>query len=205
MTATTLPSPFIRSGQAMLYCGRLCPSGLTGKLSVEIYNRRWMAHDLADPPLKRRKGAEAPLCFDWTNFRTQSIAFAFKKVGTANGTQLFWMIRKRLPSLPAQEAIKLSVTLNQWAQWRLLDETFATLNRDQVTAKMTSSKASASLRWAASRMQLHLWQRKTHTASDPGYGLLQPTLDNRKGVIGTRVWICGKPVSKCFRSYNHQL
>ena len=82
------------------------------------------------------------------------------------------------------------MTLNQWYNEGLLDRDIATLNGDQVTAKMTSGKAGASVGWAASRMQLFMTSAQQ---SDPATSLLRPLRQQRKR-CGTRVWLCGKPV-----------
>lgn len=129
---------------------------------------------------KEKKGAEAPLCFDWTNFKDSNpIAFAFK-VGTANGTQFILDDEGKVAFAPAQEGYKeYLMTLNQWYEEGLIDRDIATLNGDQVTAKMTSDKAGASVGWAASRMQLFMTSAQQ---TNPEYTLVAtPTPTTEKG------------------------
>ena len=68
-------------------------------------------------------------------------------------------------------------TLNQWYNEGLIDRDLATLNGDQVTSKMTTDKAGASVGWAASRMQVMITTAQT---SNPDYSLVPtptPTLN----------------------------
>lgn len=71
------------------------------------------------------------------------------------------------------------MTLNQWYEEGLIDRDIATLNGDQVTAKMTSDKAGASVGWAASRMQLFMTSAQQ---TNPEYTLVAtPTPTTEKG------------------------
>ena len=89
------------------------------------------------------------------------------------------------------------MTLNQWYNEGLLDRDIATLNGDQVTAKMTSGKAGASVGWAASRMQLFMTSAQQ---SDPGYELVAtPTPTTEKG--GYPSMVMWKTSSLMFRGY----
>jgi len=71
--------------------------------------------------------------------------------------------------------------MNQWYQEGLLDKDLATLNGNQVTAKMTSDQSGASVGWAGSRMQMFMTSAQKN---NPHYLLVPtpvPTLE--KGVV----------------------
>lgn len=59
--------------------------------------------------------------------------------------------------------------MSQWYKEGLIDKDFATVTGDQVTSKMTTDKAGASVGWAASRMQVYM---TTGMASNPNYVLV---------------------------------
>ena len=149
--------PFIRGEDKLCYTvGGFIRQDWLDELGLEVPTTVDEWHEVLTA-FKEKKGAEAPLCFDWTNFKDSNpIAFAFK-VGTANGTQFILDDEGKVAFAPAQEGYKeYLMTLNQWYEEGLIDRDIATLNGDQVTAKMTSDKAGASVGWAASRMQLFM-------------------------------------------------
>lgn len=121
---------------------------------------------------KEKKGTEAPISFDWANFKQSNpIAFAYK-VGAANSTWFILDDGGKVAFAPAQAEYKdYLMTMNQWYQEGLIDKDIATLNGDQVTAKMTSDKSGASVGWAASRMQVFMTSAQK---TNPDY-LLVPT------------------------------
>ena len=174
--------PFIRGEDKLCYTvGGFVRQDWLEELGMEVPTTVDEWHDVLTA-FKEEKGAEAPLCFDWTNFKDSNpIAFAFK-VGTANGTQFILDDQGKVAFAPAQEGYKdYLMTLNQWYNEGLLDRDIATLNGDQVTAKMTSGKAGASVGWAASRMQLFMTSAQQ---SDPGYKLVAtPTPTTEKGAV----------------------
>ena len=172
--------PFIRGEDKLCYTvGGFIRQDWLGGLGLEVPTTVDEWHEVLTA-FKEKKGAEAPLCFDWTNFKDSNpIAFAFK-VGTANGTQFILDDEGKVAFAPAQEGYKeYLMTLNQWYEEGLIDRDIATLNGDQVTAKMTSDKAGASVGWAASRMQLFMTSAQQ---TNPEYTLVAtPTPTTEKG------------------------
>ena len=172
--------PFIRGEDKLCYTvGGFIRQAWLDELGLEVPTTVDEWHEVLTA-FKEKKGAEAPLCFDWTNFKDSNpIAFAFK-VGTANGTQFILDDEGKVAFAPAQEGYKeYLMTLNQWYEEGLIDRDIATLNGDQVTAKMTSDKAGASVGWAASRMQLFMTSAQQ---TNPEYTLVAtPTPTTEKG------------------------
>ena len=117
---------------------------------------------------KEKKGAEAPFCFDWANFKDKNIiSYAYDAMyGYYVGDD------GKVHYGPMEDNFKeYLTTMNQWYTEGLLDKDMASLNGDQVTSKMTTDKAGASIGWAASRMQVFM---TTAQAKNPDY-LLVPT------------------------------
>lgn len=172
--------PFIRGEDKLCYTvGGFIRQDWLDELGMEVPETVDEWHEVLTA-FKEKKGAEAPFCFDWVNFKDSNpIAFAFK-VGTANGTQFILDDEGKVAYAPAQEGYKdYLMTLNQWYQEGLIDKDIATLNGDQVTAKMTSDKAGASVGWAASRMQLFMTSAQK---DNPDYLLVPtPTPTQEKG------------------------
>lgn len=172
--------PFIRGEDKLCYTvGGFIRQDWLDELGLEVPTTVDEWHEVLTA-FKEKKGAEAPLCFDWTNFKDSNpIAFAFK-VGTANGTQFILDDEGKVAFAPAQEGYKeYLMTLNQWYEEGLIDRDIATLNGDQVTAKMTSDKAGAFVGWAASRMQLFMTSAQQ---TNPEYTLVAtPTPTTEKG------------------------
>lgn len=172
--------PFIRGEDKLCYTvGGFIRQDWLDELGLEVPTTVDEWHEVLTA-FKEKKGAEAPLCFDCTNFKDSNpIAFAFK-VGTANGTQFILDDEGKVAFAPAQEGYKeYLMTLNQWYEEGLIDRDIATLNGDQVTAKMTSDKAGASVGWAASRMQLFMTSAQQ---TNPEYTLVAtPTPTTEKG------------------------
>lgn len=172
--------PFIRGEDKLCYTvGGFIRQDWLDELGLEVPTTVDEWHEVLTA-FKEKKGAEAPLCFDWSNFKDSNpIAFAFK-VGTANGTQFILDDEGKVAFAPAQEGYKdYLMTLNQWYEEGLIDRDIATLNGDQVTAKMTSDKAGASVGWAASRMQLFMTSAQQ---TNPEYTLVAtPTPTTEKG------------------------
>lgn len=172
--------PFIRGEDKLCYTvGGFIRQDWLDELGLEVPTTVDEWHEVLTA-FKEKKGAEAPLCFDWTNFKDSNpIAFAFK-VGTANGTQFILDDEGKVAFAPAQEGYKeYLMTLNQWYEEGLIDRDIATLNGDQVTAKMTSDKAGASVGRAASRMQLFMTSAQQ---TNPEYTLVAtPTPTTEKG------------------------
>ncbi|WP_313182296.1 extracellular solute-binding protein [Lacrimispora sp.] len=164
--------PFIRGEDKLRYTvGGFIRKDWLDELGLEVPTTIDEWHTVLTA-FKEKKGAEAPVSFDWTNFK-QSNPFAFAyNVGAANSTWFIIDDEGKIAFAPAQDGYKdYLMTMNQWYQEGLIDKDIATLNGDQVTAKMTSDKAGVSVGWAASRMQLFMTSAQK---SNPDY-LLVPT------------------------------
>lgn len=164
--------PFIRGEDKLRYTvGGFIRKDWLDELGLEVPTTIDEWHTVLTA-FKEKKGAEAPVSFDWTNFK-QSNPFAFAyHVGAANSTWFIIDDEGKIAFAPAQDGYKdYLMTMNQWYQEGLIDKDIATLNGDQVTAKMTSDKSGVSVGWAASRMQLFMTSAQK---SNPDY-LLVPT------------------------------
>ncbi|SEU07963.1 extracellular solute-binding protein [Lacrimispora sphenoides] len=164
--------PFIRGEDKLRYTvGGFIRQDWLEELGLEVPTTIDEWHTVLTA-FKEKKGAEAPISFDWTNFK-QSNPFAFAyHVGAANSTWFIIDDEGKIAFAPAQDGYKdYLMTMNQWYQEGLIDKDIATLNGDQVTAKMTSDKSGVSVGWAASRMQLFMTSVQK---SNPDY-LLVPT------------------------------
>lgn len=170
--------PFIRGEEGLCYTvgGFIRQDWLT-ELGLEVPTTVDEWHTVLTA-FKEEKGAESPFCFDWVNFKQSNpIAFAYG-VGTANGSWYILDENNEVQFVPVMDAYKdYLVTLNQWYTEGLIDRDLATLNGDQVTSKMTTDLAGASVGWAASRMQVMM---TTAQANNPDYTLVPtpvPTLN----------------------------
>ena len=128
---------------------------------------------------KEEKGATAPFSWEYTmGALTQENPFAY-----AYGTkQDFYLGADGKVHFGAvEEGYKQYLTtFHQWYEEGLLDQDLATLALDQVSAKMTSGQAGASIGWAGSRMGTWI---SAAQKTDPDYMLVGapvPTLE--KGV-----------------------
>ena len=170
--------PFIRGEAGLCYTvGGFIRQDWLDELGLEVPTTIDEWHTVLTA-FKEEKGAEAPLCFDWTNFKKSNpIAFAYG-VGTANNSNFFLDENGEVQFYASQDNYKAYLqTLNQWYNEGLIDRDLATLNGDQVTSKMTTDKAGASVGWAASRMQVMITTAQT---SNPDYSLVPtptPTLN----------------------------
>lgn len=164
--------PFIRGEDKLRYTvGGFIRKDWLDELGLEVPTTVDEWHTVLTA-LKEKKGTEAPISFDWANFKQSNpIAFAYK-VGAANSTWFILDDGGKVAFAPAQAEYKdYLMTMNQWYQEGLIDKDIATLNGDQVTAKMTSDKSGASVGWAASRMQVFMTSAQK---TNPDY-LLVPT------------------------------
>ncbi len=169
--------PFIRGEDGLCYTvGSFIRKDWLDELGLEVPTTIDEWHD-ALLAFKEQKGAAAPLCYDNANFKfSNPFAFAYgvgwsssKFILDDNGEVVY---------APAQDGWKeYLTTMHQWYEEGLIDADFATLNGDQVTAKMTTDQAGASVGWAASRMQLFM---TTAQQENPDYLLVpapQPVLE----------------------------
>ncbi|WP_024291808.1 extracellular solute-binding protein [Lacrimispora indolis] len=164
--------PFIRGEDKLRYTvGGFIRKDWLDELGLEVPKTVDEWHTVLTA-FKEKKGTEAPISFDWANFKQSNpIAFAYK-VGAANSTWFILDDGGKVAFAPAQAEYKdYLMTMNQWYQEGLIDKDIATLNGDQVTAKMTSDKSGASVGWAASRMQVFMTSAQK---TNPDY-LLVPT------------------------------
>lgn len=164
--------PFIRGEDKLRYTvGGFIRKDWLDELGLEVPTTVDEWHTVLTA-FKEKKGTEAPISFDWANFKQSNpIAFAYK-VGAANSTWFILDDGGKVAFAPAQAEYKdYLMTMNQWYQEGLIDKDIATLNGDQVTAKMTSDKSGASVGWAASRMQVFMTSAQK---TNPDY-LLVPT------------------------------
>lgn len=174
--------PFIRGEDKLRYTvGGFIRKDWLDELGLEVPTTVDEWHTVLTA-FKEKKGTEAPISFDWANFKQSNpIAFAYK-VGAANSTWFILDDGGKVAFAPAQAEYKdYLMTMNQWYQEGLIDKDIATLNGDQVTAKMTSDKSGASVGWAASRMQVFMTSAQK---TNPDYLLVPtpiPTLE--KGAI----------------------
>lgn len=163
--------PFIRGEKGLCYTvGGFIRQDWLDQVGMEVPTTVDEWHTVLTA-FKDELGATAPLCFDWTNFgKSNPIAFAYG-VGTSSSNFLLDE-NGEVKFYAAQDGYKdYLMTLNQWYNEGLIDRDLATLNGDQVTSKMTTDQAGASVGWAASRMQLMM---TTAQAENPDY-LLVPT------------------------------
>lgn len=170
--------PFIRGEEGLCYTvGGFIRQDWLDELGLEVPSTVDEWHTVLTA-FKEEKGAEAPLSFDWANFKKSNpIAFAYG-VGTANDSNYILDENGEVQFYAAQDSFKdYLMTMNQWYNEGLIDRDLATLNGDQVTSKMTTGQAGASVGWAASRMQVMM---TTARATEPEYTLVPtpvPTLN----------------------------
>ncbi len=164
--------PFIRGEEGLCYTvgGFIRQDWLT-ELGLEVPTTVDEWHTVLTA-FKEKKGAAAPFCFDWSNFKKSNpIAFAYG-VGTANDSNYYLDDNGEVQFYASSDQFKeYLMTMNQWYNEGLLDRDLATLNGDQILSKMTTDQAGASVGWAASRMQVMI---TTAQASNPDY-MLVPT------------------------------
>ncbi len=162
--------PFIRGEERLCFTvGSFLRQDWLDELGLAVPTTIDEWHDVL-VAFKEKKGASAPLCYDYTNFKgSNPFAFAYG-VGTANNSSFVLDENGEIAYAYARDSYRdYLTTMNQWYQEGLIDADFATLNGDQVTAKMTTDQAGASVGWAASRMQLFM---TTAQAENPDYLLV---------------------------------
>lgn len=162
--------PFIRGEERLCFTvGSFLRQDWLDELGLAVPTTIDEWHDVL-VAFKEKKGASAPLCYDYINFKgSNPFAFAYG-VGTANNSSFVLDENGEIAYAYARDSYRdYLTTMNQWYQEGLIDADFATLNGDQVTAKMTTDQAGASVGWAASRMQLFM---TTAQAENPDYLLV---------------------------------
>lgn len=168
--------PFIRGDEKLCNTiGLMLRSDWLKELNLEVPTTIDEWHTVLTA-FKDKKGAVAPYCPEYTQetFRDNDpFAYAYKTTRSFyvadDGTIRFGAIE------PAyKEYLK---TMQQWYKEGLIDPDMATLKGDQVTAKMTSGQAGASLGWPGSKMGVWI---NAATAKDANYMLVPapyPTLN----------------------------
>ena len=169
--------PFIRGEDGLCYTvGSFIRKDWLDELGLEVPTTIDEWHDVL-VAFKEEKGATAPLCYDNANFK-YSNPFAFAYGVGWSSSKFILDDNGEVVYAPAQDGWKeYLTTMHQWYEEGLIDADFATLNGDQVTAKMTTDQAGASVGWAASRMQLFM---TTAQQENPDYLLVpapQPVLE----------------------------
>ncbi|MDO4295379.1 MAG: extracellular solute-binding protein [bacterium] len=166
--------PFIRGEEKLrVTVGAFIRSDWLEELGLEVPTTIDEWHTVLTA-FKDEKGAEAPFCFDWDNFKKNNI------VMYGHNAMYDYYIDDdgKVQYGPVQDNFKdYLATMNQWYSEGLIDKDIATLNGDQVTSKMTTDKAGASIGWAASRMQVFITTAQT---TNPDYMLVPtpvPTLE----------------------------
>lgn len=161
--------PFIRGEDGLCYTvGSFIRKDWLDELGMEVPTTidEWQDVLVA---FKEEKGAVAPLCFDNANFKFSN-PFAFAYGVGMSSSKFILDDNGEVVYAPAQEGWKeYLTTMHQWYEEGLIDADIATLTGDQVTAKMTTDQAGASVGWAASRMQLFM---TTAQQENPDYLLV---------------------------------
>ena len=161
--------PFIRGEDGLCYTvGSFIRKDWLDDLGMEVPTTIDEWHDVL-VAFKEQKGAVAPLCFDNANFKFSN-PFAFAYGVGMSSSKFILGDNGEVVYAPAQEGWKeYLTTMHQWYEEGLIDADIATLTGDQVTAKMTTDQAGASVGWAASRMQLFM---TTAQQENPDYLLV---------------------------------
>lgn len=161
--------PFIRGEDGLCYTvGSFIRKDWLDDLGMEVPTTIDEWHDVL-VAFKEEKGAVAPLCFDNANFKFSN-PFAFAYGVGMSSSKFILDDNGEVVYAPAQEGWKeYLTTMHQWYEEGLIDADIATLTGDQVTAKMTTDQAGASVGWAASRMQLFM---TTAQQENPDYLLV---------------------------------
>lgn len=176
-SGTYFAFPFIRGEDGLCYTvGAFLRQDWLDDLGMEVPTTIDEWHDVLTA-FKEEKGATSPLCFDYANFK-MSNPFAFAYGAGSASSSFILDDNGELVYVYAIDGYKdYLTTMHQWYEEGLIDADYATLNGDQVTAKMTTDEAGASVGWAASRMQLFM---TTAQQNNPDYLLVpapQPVLN----------------------------
>ncbi len=143
--------PFIRGDERLCNTiGLLLRQDWLEELNMEVPTTIDEWHDVL-VAFRDEMGAESPFSWEYTmGSLTDANPFAYA-YGTCRG---FYLGEDGTVHYgPAEEGFKQYLELfNQWYAEKLLDQDLATLALDQVSAKITSGKAGASIGWAGSRM-----------------------------------------------------
>lgn len=143
--------PFIRGDDKLCNTiGLMLRQDWLEELNLEVPTTIDEWHDVL-VAFRDEKGATAPLSWEYTmGALTDENPFAYA-FGTRRG--LYLGSDGKVHYGAAEEGYKQYLELfHQWYNEKLIDQDLATLALDQVSAKMTSGDAGASIGWAGSRM-----------------------------------------------------
>lgn len=143
--------PFIRGDDKLCNTiGLMLRQDWLEELNLEVPTTIDEWHDVL-VAFRDEKGATAPLSWEYTmGALTDENPFAYA-FGTRRG--LYLGSDGKVHYGAAEEGYKQYLELfHQWYDEKLIDQDLATLALDQVSAKMTSGDAGASIGWAGSRM-----------------------------------------------------
>lgn len=159
--------PFVRGDDSLrVSTGLMIRQDWLNDLGLEMPTTIDEWHDVLTA-FKTEKDATAPFAFEYT---TPSLRNNWPFMSAYNTTAEFYVGDDgKIHYGPAEENYKeFLATMNQWYKEGLLDPDMPTAQLDQVSAKMTSGAAGASLGWIGSRMGVWTTAAKE---TDPNYDL----------------------------------
>ena len=159
--------PFVRGDDSLrVSTGLMIRQDWLNDLGLEMPTTIDEWHDVLTA-FKTEKDATAPFAFEYT---TPSLRNNWPFMSAYNTTAEFYVGDDgKIHYGPAEENYKeFLTTMNQWYKEGLLDPDMPTAQLDQVSAKMTSGAAGASLGWIGSRMGVWTTAAKE---TDPNYDL----------------------------------
>jgi len=167
--------PFIRGDDKLCNTiGLMLRQDWLEELNLEVPTTIDEWHDVL-VAFRDKKGASAPLSWEYTMGSLTSANPFMYAYGTSR--EFYLGSDGKVHFGPAEEGYKQYLTLfKQWYDEKLIDQDLATLALDQVSAKMTSGDAGASIGWAGSRMGTWI---NAAVKTDPDYMLVAapyPTL-----------------------------
>ena len=167
--------PFIRGDDKLCNTiGLMLRQDWLEELNLEVPTTIDEWHDVL-VAFRDKKGASAPLSWEYTMGSLTSANPFMYAYGTSR--DFYLGSDGKVHFGPAEEGYKQYLTLfKQWYDEKLIDQDLATLALDQVSAKMTSGDAGASIGWAGSRMGTWI---NAAVKTDPDYMLVAapyPTL-----------------------------
>lgn len=160
--------PFIRGDEGLLNTiGLMLRGDWLEELGLEVPTtiEEWETVLIA---FKEEKGATAPFTFEYNNGSLNNVnpfAYAF------DTTRVFYLGEDgKVHYGPGEENYKNFLeTFNRWYEMGLIDQDLASMQADQVNAKMTSGEAGASIGWAGSRMGTWI---NAAQKTDPNFNLV---------------------------------
>lgn len=143
--------PFIRGDDKLCNTiGLMLRKDWLEELNLEVPTTIDEWHDVL-VAFRDEKGATAPLCWEYTmSVLTSANPFTY----AYDSCRDFYLGSDgKIHYGPAEEGYRQYLELfHQWYGEKLIDQDLATLALDQVSAKITSGEAGASIGWAGSRM-----------------------------------------------------